>query len=112
MTEEAFQKNLSTHTLPAVDLLIRTGGERRVSDFLLFESAYAELYFLPIMWPDFNAKALRDAFGFFAGRERRFGLTGEQVQAAAPVLPLKTGHGFDPHDSSTSRLASDAATAE
>jgi undecaprenyl diphosphate synthase len=112
VTEEAFQRNLSTHTLPAVDLLIRTGGERRVSDFLLFESAYAELYFLPIMWPDFNAKALRDAFGFFAGRERRFGLTGEQVQAAAPVLPLKTGHGFDPHDSSTSRLASDAATAE
>ncbi|HKO94254.1 MAG TPA: polyprenyl diphosphate synthase [Polyangiaceae bacterium] len=111
VTEEAFQQALSTHTLPPVDLLIRTGGERRVSDFLLFESAYAELYFLPIMWPDFNAKALRDAFGFFAGRERRFGLTGEQVKEAAPVLPLKTGHGFDPHDSSTSRLASDA-TAE
>ena len=98
---------MSTHSLPAVDLLIRTGGERRVSDFLLFEAAYAELYFLPIMWPDFNAKALRDAFGFFAGRERRFGLTGEQVHAAA--APQK--HSFDPLDSSNS-LLSEAASAE
>src|ERR1044071_5917273 len=82
VTEETFQRHLSTNALPPVDLLIRTGGERRVSDFLLFESAYAELYFLPIMWPDFNSKALRDAFSFFAGRERRFGLTSEQVQVA------------------------------
>jgi len=111
VTEATFQGALSTHTLPAVDLLIRTGGERRVSDFLLFESAYAELYFLPIMWPDFNTKALRDAFGFFAGRERRFGLTGEQVQAAT-LVPLKAGsHSFDPHDASTSRLP-DVVSAE
>ncbi len=109
--EAMFQRHMSTHTLPAVDLLIRTGGERRVSDFLLFESAYAELYFLPIMWPDFNAKALRDAFAFFSGRERRFGLTGEQVHAAASPLPIKNGHGFDPLDSSTS-LLSEAASAE
>ena len=107
ITEETFQSHMSTHSLPAVDLLIRTGGERRVSDFLLFESAYAELYFLPIMWPDFNAKALRDAFGFFAGRERRFGLTGEQVHAAAPAQK----HSFDPLDSSNS-LLSEAASAE
>jgi undecaprenyl diphosphate synthase len=112
ITEETFQSHMSTHALPPVDLLIRTGGERRVSDFLLFESAYAELYFLPIMWPDFNSKALRDAFGFFAGRERRFGLTGEQVHAATPTsLPQKNGHGFDPLDSSTSML-SEAASAE
>jgi undecaprenyl diphosphate synthase len=138
VTEAAFQKALSTHTLPAVDLLIRTGGERRVSDFLLFESAYAELYFLPTMWPDFNAKALRDAFAFFAGRERRFGLTGEQVQAAAApvdasrngstsfdsapldtvrpptsaVVPLRAAHGFDPHDASNSSLHTASASAE
>ena len=112
ITEETFQSAMSTHSLPAVDLLIRTGGERRVSDFLLFESAYAELYFLPIMWPDFNAKALRDAFAFFAGRERRFGLTGEQVHAAAATPINKNAHGFDPLDSSTSRLASEAASAE
>jgi len=110
ISEETFQSHMSTHALPAVDLLIRTGGERRVSDFLLFESAYAELYFLPIMWPDFNAKALRDAFGFFAGRERRFGLTGEQVQAA-PAMSQKNGHSFDPLDSSNS-LLSEAASAE
>jgi undecaprenyl diphosphate synthase len=112
ITEETFQSAMSTRSLPAVDLLIRTGGERRVSDFLLFESAYAELYFLPIMWPDFNAKALRDAFAFFAGRERRFGLTGEQVHAAAAVPITKNAHGFDPLDSSTSRLSSEAASAE
>ena len=112
ITEDTFQSAMSTRSLPAVDLLIRTGGERRVSDFLLFESAYAELYFLPIMWPDFNAKALRDAFAFFAGRERRFGLTGEQVHAATVAPVTKNGHGFDPHDSSTSRLASESASAE
>jgi undecaprenyl diphosphate synthase len=113
VTEQTFQSALSTHALPPVDLLIRTGGERRVSDFLLYESAYAELYFLPIMWPDFNSKALRDAFAFFSGRERRFGLTSEQVQAAGTVVPLKTGHGFDPHDASNSLLASaESATAE
>jgi undecaprenyl diphosphate synthase len=131
VTEEAFQRVLSTHRLPSVDLLIRTGGERRVSDFLLFESAYAELYFLPIMWPDFNAKALRDAFAFFAGRERRFGLTGEQIQAAAglvappsqvasapldtvrppssTVIPLRAAHSFDPVDST---VHSESANAE
>ena len=109
ITEEMLQNHMSTQALPAVDLLIRTGGERRVSDFLLFESAYAELYFLPIMWPDFNAKALRDAFGFFSGRERRFGLTGEQVHAAASNGSGK--HSFDPLDASTS-LLSEAASAE
>jgi undecaprenyl diphosphate synthase len=109
--ETVFQSAMSTHALPAVDLLIRTGGERRVSDFLLFESAYAELYFLPIMWPDFNAKALRDAFAFFAGRERRFGLTGEQVHAATSPIHKTTPHAFDPLDASTS-LLSEAANAE
>ncbi|HEX2078872.1 MAG TPA: di-trans,poly-cis-decaprenylcistransferase [Longimicrobium sp.] len=58
---------------PDVDLLIRTGGEQRLSDFLLWECAYAELFFTPRMWPDFGAAALGEAVAWFAGRERRFG---------------------------------------
>jgi Undecaprenyl pyrophosphate synthase len=59
--------------VPELDLLIRTGGERRLSDFLLWEAAYAELCFLPIMWPEFGADDLKAAVRDFAGRERRFG---------------------------------------
>jgi undecaprenyl diphosphate synthase len=59
--------------LPELDLLIRTGGERRLSDFLLWEAAYAELYFTPAMWPDFGPDDLRAAVRDFSGRERRFG---------------------------------------
>lgn len=58
---------------PDVDLLVRTGGERRLSDFLLWECAYAELYFTDMMWPDFDADALAEAVGDFSTRERRFG---------------------------------------
>jgi undecaprenyl diphosphate synthase len=59
--------------VPELDLLIRTGGERRLSDFLLWEAAYAELFFMPIMWPDFGAEDLRSVLREFASRERRFG---------------------------------------
>ena len=59
--------------VPEVDLLIRTGGERRLSDFLLWEAAYAELLFVPLMWPEFGPDALRDAVRDFQARERRFG---------------------------------------
>jgi undecaprenyl diphosphate synthase len=59
--------------VPELDLLIRTGGERRLSDFLLWEAAYAELYFTPVMWPDFGPDELRAAVRDFVGRERRFG---------------------------------------
>ena len=59
--------------LPDVDLLIRTGGEHRLSDFLLWECAYAELYFSPMMWPDFGAADLAAAVTWFHARERRFG---------------------------------------
>jgi len=59
--------------LPDVDLLIRTGGEQRLSDFLLWESAYAELYFIDTMWPDFGAAELAAAVAEFQARERRFG---------------------------------------
>ena len=58
---------------PDVDLLIRTGGEQRLSDFLLWESAYAELYFTPIMWPDFSGEELAGALKEFRARDRRFG---------------------------------------
>ena len=58
---------------PPVDLLIRTGGERRLSDFLLWECAYAELCFLPVMWPDFDPDVFAAAVADFQGRERRFG---------------------------------------
>lgn len=66
---------------PPVDLLIRTGGEQRLSDFLLWETAYAELCFIPAMWPDFQADDLRAALADFAARERRFG--GLLAQAAS-----------------------------
>ena len=58
---------------PEVDLMIRTGGEKRLSDFLLWESAYAELYFTELMWPDFDVRQLQAAIREFHGRQRRFG---------------------------------------
>ncbi|NUM54726.1 MAG: di-trans,poly-cis-decaprenylcistransferase [Candidatus Hydrogenedentes bacterium] len=63
-------------TIPNVDLLIRTGGEQRLSDFLLWECAYAELYFTPVLWPDFSARDLKCAIDEFNHRERRFGKVG------------------------------------
>ncbi len=65
--------------IPEVDLLIRTGGEQRLSDFLLWECAYAELYFTPRMWPDFDRADLEAALRHFGARERRFGMVGEPV---------------------------------
>ncbi len=66
--------------LPEPDLFIRTGGEQRISNFLLWQLAYTELYFTDRLWPEFNAEALDDALASFAGRQRRFGQTGEQVE--------------------------------
>lgn len=85
INEERLQRALSTKTLPPVDLLIRTGGERRMSDFMLFEAAYAELYFLSSMWPDFGAEQLATAIEYFSARQRRFGLTGSQVNKCEPT---------------------------
>lgn len=73
MTEEMFEKHLDTADLPAVDLLIRTGGEKRISNFLLWQSAYAELYFTETLWPDFGKNDLAAAVEEFKNRERRFG---------------------------------------
>lgn len=88
LDEQRLRQEMSTAALPDVDLLIRTGGESRVSDFLLLESAYAELVFLPIMWPDFGERELLDAFASYAKRERRFGLTSAQVQREGARLPV------------------------
>ncbi|WP_168013977.1 polyprenyl diphosphate synthase [Halomonas salinarum] len=66
---------------PDVDLCIRTSGEQRLSNFLLWQMAYAELYFSPLLWPDFGADALDKAFADFARRQRRFGMTHEQIEA-------------------------------
>jgi undecaprenyl diphosphate synthase len=71
--EAAFDAALDTADLPPLDLLIRTSGERRLSNFLLWQAAYAELLFVDTLWPDFDAEALRAAFVDYAGRERRFG---------------------------------------
>ena len=73
--------NLYTCDLPDVDLLIRTSGEQRISNFLLWQIAYAELYFTEVFWPEFDENALENAFLSYQHRERRFGKTSEQVQS-------------------------------
>jgi len=78
--EACFEQALSTHDLPQPDLFIRTGGEQRISNFLLWQIAYAELWFTPVLWPDFDDTHLQAALEDFAGRQRRFGLTGEQAE--------------------------------
>ncbi len=77
---ERFGQHISLGDLPPVDLLIRTGGDYRLSNFLLWQAAYAELYFTQTLWPEFTVEELSHAFGVFAGRERRFGQTSEQIQ--------------------------------
>lgn len=72
---------LSMHYAPEPDLFIRTGGEQRISNFLLWQLAYTELYFTDTLWPDFDAKLLDAAIDSYQARERRFGRTSEQVQA-------------------------------
>ncbi|WP_442863976.1 polyprenyl diphosphate synthase [Alteromonas sp. ASW11-130] len=77
--ESLFDAKISTHQVPELDLLIRTGGEHRISNFLLWQCAYAELYFTDVLWPDFNEEVFQTAVNDFKSRQRRFGLTGEQV---------------------------------
>lgn len=79
INEELFDSQTSFSDQEPLDLLIRTGGEVRVSNFLLWQLAYSELYFSSVYWPEFNAKEFAIAIETFAGTERRFGLTGEQV---------------------------------
>ena len=79
--EECFGRALALGATPDPDLFIRTGGEQRISNFLLWNLAYTELYFCDTLWPDFGAADFERAFSQFAGRGRRFGLTGQQVQS-------------------------------
>lgn len=81
ITEQLLENQLTTADWPLPDLCIRTGGERRISNFLLWQLAYAELYFSDLYWPDFKHDALREAFADFALRQRRFGKTSEQIAA-------------------------------
>jgi len=80
--EEHVARLLSMAYAPEPDLFIRTGGEQRVSNFLLWQLAYTELYFTDRLWPDFDADALDEAFAWYRGRERRFGRTSEQLEGA------------------------------
>jgi undecaprenyl diphosphate synthase len=79
VTAEMLQAELSLHHLPEPDLLIRTGGEKRVSNFLLWQLAYGEFYFTDSYWPDFDKQALDKAIISFSSRQRRFGKTGDQI---------------------------------
>ncbi len=82
ITEDVFAEQVALAEFPPLDLLIRTGGECRISNFLLWQSAYAELYFTDTYWPDFDAECLNQAVQNFYARQRRFGRTGEQVTGA------------------------------
>jgi undecaprenyl diphosphate synthase len=78
--ETIINQHLYTHNLPDVDLLIRTSGEHRISNFLLWQIAYAELYFTDVLWPDFTEENLYEAIISYQKRERRFGKTSEQIK--------------------------------
>ena len=77
--QSTINEHLYTENLPDVDLLIRTSGEKRISNFLLWKIAYAELYFSEVLWPDFNEKNLHEALLNYQNRERRFGKTSDQL---------------------------------
>jgi undecaprenyl diphosphate synthase len=81
---ESFARHLNTAELPDPDLVIRTSGEYRVSNFLLLQAAYAEFVFSPVLWPDFGPAELASAVEAYGKRERRFGLTSEQLKPVAP----------------------------
>ena len=80
ITEELFSQYLTTQGIPDPDLLIRTGGEKRISNFLLWQLSYSELYFTDIYWPDFREEELYKAILYYQQRERRFGKTSEQLK--------------------------------
>jgi len=85
ITEARLARYLSMSYAPEPDLFIRTGGEERVSNFLLWQLAYTELFFTDLLWPDFGAAALAEAFASYRRRERRFGRTSEQLASGEPV---------------------------
>ena len=81
INEQLITEHLTMADLPEVDLLIRTSGECRISNFMLWQMAYAEMYFTPEYWPEFDEDSLVEAVTWFINRERRFGCTGEQIKA-------------------------------
>lgn len=83
LTDMDISARLELHDLPEPDLFIRTGGERRISNFLLWNLAYTELYFCDVLWPEFDDAQLSAALSYFADRERRFGKTSEQLVASS-----------------------------
>jgi undecaprenyl diphosphate synthase len=85
ITEELLSRYLCMPDAPEPDLFIRTGGEERISNFLLWQLAYTELYFTPILWPDFGPQALDEAIASYRSRERRFGRTSEQLEETRPL---------------------------
>ena len=94
LTEELFSSYLYTSGLPDPDLLIRTSGEMRISNFLLWQLAYTEFYFTDELWPDFDAQSLNRAIDSYRKRERRFGRTSEQLAGEpAPADPLRESGG-------------------
>jgi undecaprenyl diphosphate synthase len=86
---DSLEPHLSMAGIPEPDLFIRTGGEQRISNFLLWQLAYTELYFSPVLWPDFDRVQFEQALASFASRQRRFGQTGDQVEAQ----PARAGSG-------------------
>lgn len=80
ITPELMERYLCLSELPQPDLFIRTSGEQRISNFMLWQFAYTELYFSQVLWPDFREAEFKEALDFYASRERRFGLTSEQIQ--------------------------------
>jgi undecaprenyl diphosphate synthase len=86
ITQDTFREHLATKAFPDPELMIRTSGEYRISNFLLYQLAYAELYFTPTRWPDFRKYNLYEAIIDFQNRERRFGKTGQQIQQEAPIV--------------------------
>jgi len=96
ITAEMFSENLTTKTYPDPELLIRTSGEQRVSNFLLWQLAYAEFYFTDKLWPDFGKEEFHEAIVDYQGRERRFGKTSAQIMSEtlnSLVEPLNTNEG-------------------
>ena len=88
ITEETISQHLCTNFMPDPDLLIRTGGELRISNYLLWQCAYSEFYFCDTYWPDFNEEELHQAIISYQSRQRRFGKTEAQIEAESEVSPL------------------------
>ena len=82
LNDELFAAELQTAKTPNPDLLIRTGGEQRISNFLLWDLAYAELWFTDTLWPEFSKEIFNEALSYYASKQRRFGFTGDQVKAS------------------------------